>query len=77
VRLREVALIGAAAVVLVPLLLVLKGGEGALVTAHRHFTLHRGVFLGWSREERRAWGDERGSESRAAYLSTGSRRSSS
>jgi hypothetical protein len=42
---------------------------------HGQWTDHRGVFAGWTKEQRRQWADERIAETTARYLSAGARRS--
>ena len=42
--------------------------------AHGWWTRHRGFFKGWTREQRRAWMDDRIAETQARYLSHGSKR---
>ena len=43
-------------------------------THHRQWTDHTGVFKGWTKEQRRAWAEERIAETTARYLSHGNRR---
>lgn len=38
------------------------------------WSIHAGVFRGWSKEQRREWADARGAEAQARYLSAGNRR---
>jgi hypothetical protein len=42
---------------------------------HGHWTRHSGVFVGWTKEQRREWADDRIAETTALFLSHGSRRS--